>query len=76
MEIAQCLYVLTDENPPVVEEVRSNAEYAACLLAVVRSTDSPTTTTNGKKKEVSDERAPAFRVLCCGAYPRRLQCFL
>ncbi|KAI0800600.1 ARM repeat-containing protein [Fomes fomentarius] len=62
---AQCLYVLTDENPPVVEEVRSNAEYTACLLAVVRPTDSPATT-NGKEKDVSDERAPAFRVLCCG----------
>ena len=75
MEIAQCLYVLTDENYPIIEEVRSNAEYTACLLAVVRSTDSPVNS-NGKGKESSDARVPAFRVLCCGAYLRRLECLL
>ncbi|KAI0714810.1 ARM repeat-containing protein [Earliella scabrosa] len=62
---AQCLYVLTDENYPIIEEVRSNAEYTACLLAVVRSTDSPVNS-NGKGKDSSDAPVPAFRVLCCG----------
>ncbi|KAI0706300.1 ARM repeat-containing protein [Cerioporus squamosus] len=62
---AQCLYVLTDENPPIIEEVRTNAEYTACLLAIVRSADTPAKA-NGKEKETSDAKASAFRVLCCG----------
>ncbi|KAI0756410.1 ARM repeat-containing protein [Daedaleopsis nitida] len=62
---AQCLYVLTDENYPIIEEARSNAEYTACLLAIVRSTDAAAKH-NGKEKEASDARAFAFRVLCCG----------
>ncbi len=71
MTIAQCLYVLTDENRPIIEEVRNNAEYTACLLAAVRSTDTPAKA-NGKEKDTSDARATAFRVLCCGTSLRRL----
>ncbi|KAI8990655.1 ARM repeat-containing protein [Trametes punicea] len=62
---AQCLYVLTDENPPIIEEVRSNAEYTACLLAIVRS-DQTVTKSNGKDKDTSGARATALRVLICG----------
>ncbi|OSD00854.1 ARM repeat-containing protein [Trametes coccinea BRFM310] len=61
---AQCLYVLTDENPPMIEEVRSNAEYTACLLTIVRP-EEPTTKPNGKDKDTSDARAAALRVLAC-----------
>ncbi|KAI1793049.1 ARM repeat-containing protein [Ganoderma leucocontextum] len=62
---AQCLYILTDENSPIIEEVRSNAEYTACLLAIVRTTEA-TVKTNGKGKETSDIRDDSRRVLCCG----------
>ncbi|KAI0368910.1 ARM repeat-containing protein [Pilatotrama ljubarskyi] len=62
---AQCLYVLTDENPPIIDEVRSNAEYTACLLAIVRPEDAAPKA-NGKDKDTSDVRTIAFRVLTCG----------
>ncbi|KAH9897678.1 armadillo-type protein [Cubamyces lactineus] len=62
---AQCLYVLTDENQPIVEEVRSNAEYTACLLGIVRP-DGAAPKANGKEKDTSDAKAAAFRVLTCG----------
>ncbi|KAM5539986.1 hypothetical protein V8D89_006489 [Ganoderma adspersum] len=62
---AQCLYILTDENSPIIDEVRSNAEYTACLLAIVRATEAPVKT-NGKGKDASDIRADSLRVLCCG----------
>ncbi|KAH9932085.1 ARM repeat-containing protein [Epithele typhae] len=62
---AQCLYVLTDENPSIINEVRTNAEYTTCLLGVVRSEDTAPKS-NGKEKDNSDPRASAFRVLCCG----------
>ncbi len=65
MEIAQCLYILTDENSPIIEEVRSNAESTACLLATVRTTEAAVKT-NGKGKDTSDIRADSLRVLCCG----------
>ena len=67
MTIAQCLYVLTDENPSIIDEVRLNAEYTACLLGVVRSQNT-TSKSNGKEKETSDSRASALRVLCCGVF--------
>ncbi|KAI0652564.1 ARM repeat-containing protein [Trametes meyenii] len=62
---AQCLYVLTDENPVIIEEVRTNAEYTACLLSIVRP-DEAAPKSNGKDKDTSDARATAFRVLTCG----------
>ncbi|KAI0936900.1 hypothetical protein AcV5_004925 [Taiwanofungus camphoratus] len=62
---AQCLYVLTDENPLVIEEVRSNAAYTACMLSIVQS-DQPVPPRNGKTQEAYDERTLTFRVLCCG----------
>ncbi|TBU46133.1 ARM repeat-containing protein [Dichomitus squalens] len=62
---AQCLYVLTDENYPIIDEVRSNAGYTACLLAIIRSAEEAPKT-NGKGKETFDVRADALRVLSCG----------
>ncbi|KZT08776.1 ARM repeat-containing protein [Laetiporus sulphureus 93-53] len=62
---AQCLYVLTDENQPVINEVRSNAAYTACLSSVVQS-DTPAAQANGKSKAEIDERTLTFQVLCCG----------
>ncbi|KAL4253634.1 Armadillo-like helical [Abortiporus biennis] len=60
---AQCLYVLTDDNYVAINEVRTNAEYTACLLGIVQPEPS---LPNGKGKDTSDDRAAALRVLCCG----------
>ncbi|PIL31313.1 hypothetical protein GSI_06011 [Ganoderma sinense ZZ0214-1] len=65
MGIAQCLYILTDENSPIIDEVRSNAEYTACLLAIVRTPEAAVKA-NGKGKDTSDVRTDSLRVLCCG----------
>ncbi|EKM61546.1 uncharacterized protein PHACADRAFT_135300 [Phanerochaete carnosa HHB-10118-sp] len=62
---AQCLYVFTDDNPPVSGELRSNGEYTACLLAIVRGNEE-TRKPNGKGKDVSDDRETTLRVLCTG----------
>lgn len=62
---AQCLYVLTDDNPPARNEVRSNGAYTACLLSIVRG-DEESRKPNGKGKDVSDERETTLRVLCTG----------
>ena len=48
-----------------------NAEYTACLLAIVRS-DDIAPKSNGKGKEMPDSRVPALRVLCCGKLLRRV----
>ncbi|KAI0082315.1 ARM repeat-containing protein [Panus rudis PR-1116 ss-1] len=57
---AQCLYVLTDDNPPASDELRANAAYTACLLSIARGD------TNERAKAISDERYTALRVLCSG----------
>ncbi|EMD42255.1 hypothetical protein CERSUDRAFT_110786 [Gelatoporia subvermispora B] len=62
---AQCLYVLTDENPSAINELRADAAYTACLLSIVRPSESAPAV-NGKDKEKAIERALALRVLCCG----------
>ncbi|KAK7695114.1 hypothetical protein QCA50_002304 [Cerrena zonata] len=59
---AQCLYVLTDDNPPATNEVRNDVAYTSCLLEIVQSGAS----INGKGKEVADERIVTLRVLCSG----------
>ncbi|KAH7914731.1 ARM repeat-containing protein [Hygrophoropsis aurantiaca] len=60
---AQCLYVLTDDNQPAIDDVRSNDAYINCLLDVVRT---GVEVSNGKGKQVSDERINMFKVLVCG----------
>ena len=62
---AQCLYVLTDENSPAIEEVRTNIPYSACILSIVQSREG-LPQANGKNKEVADDRSLALQVLCCG----------
>ncbi|KAI0686648.1 armadillo-type protein [Cytidiella melzeri] len=61
---AHCLYVLTDDNPPAMQEVRCNGAYTACLLAVARPDEDQKP--NGKGKAASDDREVALRVLCSG----------
>lgn len=58
---AQCLYVLTEDNPPAVKEVRSNTAYISCLFEIARSEP------RGKEdSQISQERAVTQRLLACG----------
>ncbi|KAA1467810.1 ARM repeat-containing protein [Dentipellis sp. KUC8613] len=61
---AQCLYVLTDDNRPAIEEIRSNLSYAPALLEIARSTDLASDPKG--KSPVVEERAVTLRVLGCG----------
>lgn len=69
--IAQCLYVLSDDNPSFIEEIRSDAAYAACLLSITREGE---ISMNGKAKDVPDVRGPMLRVLCCGMFSPVFYC--
>ncbi|PSS36793.1 hypothetical protein PHLCEN_2v1337 [Hermanssonia centrifuga] len=62
---AQCLYVLTDDNWPATNELRTNGAYTACLLSIVVP-DEESLKANGKGKDVSDDRDITLRVLCAG----------
>lgn len=55
---AQSLYVLTDDNWPAIDAVRSNVAYTSCLLDIVRM--------NEQSNEASDDRFVMLYVLCCG----------
>ncbi|KIK48359.1 hypothetical protein CY34DRAFT_798177 [Suillus luteus UH-Slu-Lm8-n1] len=59
---AQCLYVLTDDNQPAIDELRSNAAYSTCLLEIVHDEGSVT----GKDKEVFWDRMSTLKVLSSG----------
>ncbi|KAH9950943.1 ARM repeat-containing protein [Amylocystis lapponica] len=65
---AQCLYVLTDENLPIIEEVHMNAAYTACLLSISSRTVQHQKRMAKTKK--SRRRALALRVLCCADLDR------
>ena len=39
---AQCLYVLTDDNYPVISDVRTDASYISCLLSIARQVNTNT----------------------------------
>lgn len=69
VDLAQCLYVLTDDNFPAIREVRSEGGYLSCLLAIAK----PEGTANGKEKE-KDSKAVTLSVLAAGMYfmPYRL----
>lgn len=59
---AQCLYVLTDDNQPAIDELRSNAAYSTCLLEIVHDKGNVT----GKDKEVFGDRMTTLKVLSSG----------
>ncbi|TFY61535.1 hypothetical protein EVG20_g7018 [Dentipellis fragilis] len=61
---AQCLYVLTDDNRPAIDEIRTNLSYAPALLEIARSTDLASDPKG--KSPVVEERAVTLRVLGCG----------
>jgi hypothetical protein len=58
--VAQCLYVLTDDNYPTINEVRSHASYTAHLLAAAK------TASNIKGKGSIDDKSVMLSVLSSG----------
>lgn len=59
---AQCLYVLTDDNQPAIDELRSNAAYSTCLFEIVHDEGGVTS----KDKEVFWDRTSTLKVLSSG----------
>ncbi|KAF8346997.1 armadillo-type protein [Amanita rubescens] len=58
---AQCLYILTDDNEPVIADVKSDAGYISCLVSIVQpSADVP------QPKDPMDHRLVTLRVLAAG----------
>jgi hypothetical protein len=57
------LYILTDDNQPAIDDLKSSEEYVACLLSIVQRQDP---VLNGKAKETPDSRPTMFRVLAAG----------
>jgi hypothetical protein len=55
LTLAQCLYVLTDDNFPAVREVRFNAGHVSCLMEIAKETPA-----------IPDERTTMLRVLAAG----------
>jgi hypothetical protein len=66
VEIAQCLYVLTDDNQPAIEDVRSSAAYVSSLLSILHIQDGVTNEDEWTKS--CDERMITFRVLVSGMF--------
>ncbi|KAI0299778.1 ARM repeat-containing protein [Russula brevipes] len=61
---AQCLYVLTDDNPPVADEIRANFSYVSCLIEIAKA---PRGAHDVKgKNPVAEEPAVALGILTCG----------
>lgn len=61
---AQCLYVLTDDNPPVGDEIRANLSYVSCLVEISKVRGAPDVK---GKTPAAEERAVALGILGCGA---------
>ncbi|KAI0003848.1 armadillo-type protein [Russula compacta] len=61
---AHCLYVLTDDNPPVADEIRANFSYVSCLHAIAKAGRGEQDTKG--KTPVAEERAVMLGILACG----------
>ncbi|TFY75395.1 hypothetical protein EWM64_g8618 [Hericium alpestre] len=61
---AQCLYVLTDDNQPAIDDVRANLGYAPTLLEIAKSFSGPADPKG--KSPAAEERTITLRVLACG----------
>lgn len=66
---AHCLYVLTDDNYPAMNDVRRDAGYISCLLEIARTEKG---LPNGKGKEAADDKSIALQVLVSGGFELRL----
>lgn len=67
---AQCLYVLTEENPPAADEIRAVSAYITCLIDIARGDVKLSSKPNSKVGESlqssSEVRVVAFKTLVCG----------
>ncbi|EJC98665.1 uncharacterized protein FOMMEDRAFT_128966 [Fomitiporia mediterranea MF3/22] len=62
---AQCLYVLTDDNPPAIDELRSNSSYTSCILSVSQG-DSLPNSASAEVKELAEVRLDTLKLLAAG----------
>ncbi|THV01428.1 ARM repeat-containing protein [Dendrothele bispora CBS 962.96] len=62
---AQCLYVLTDDNSPAIQSVKSDAGYVSCLVSIAKL-DGNATNVNGKARDMNDPRTITLQVLVTG----------
>jgi len=63
---AQCLYVLTDDNPPVTNEIQANFSFVSCLLEIARARAG---VHDVKGKNIAgEERTVTLDILACGAF--------
>ena len=61
---AHCLYVLTDDNPPVADEVRVNFSYVSCLIEIAKAYGGI-----GDGRDSTDKgHAVMLGILACGAF--------
>jgi len=62
---AQCLYVLTDDNPPIADEIRVNFSHVSCLLEIAKARERMHDVKG--QGPAAEERAVALGILACGA---------
>jgi len=63
---AQCLYVLTEDNPPVAEVIRANVSYVSCLLEIAKAHGGVQDAKG--KSATAEERTVALGILACGTF--------
>jgi len=63
---AQCLYVLTDDNPPVADQVRVNFSYVSCLLDIAKARGGVHDVKG--RGSAAEERTVTLGILACGAF--------
>ncbi|KLO07006.1 ARM repeat-containing protein [Schizopora paradoxa] len=66
---AQCLYVLTDDNFPVIADVRSNSSFTSCLVSIATTSEAISGDDVAKLKEgkeMAEARGISLRILCAG----------
>lgn len=73
--IAHCIYVLSDDNTPVIEALRADSVYHTCLLNIARDESEMSDLTEASNT-LNTESVISLRVLTCGTLmycPSRLR---
>ena len=68
-QTAQCLYVLTDDNPPIADEIRANVSFVSSLLEIAKA--APASRDLKGKYPAAEERAVMLGILACGRFGQR-----
>ncbi|KZS92874.1 ARM repeat-containing protein [Sistotremastrum niveocremeum HHB9708] len=77
---AQCLFILSDDNEPAIEALRTASEYVTTLIQIAHSPDPQTPASNGvngkskkaaeatteESQPVDSERKIALQIMSCG----------